>query len=575
MQKNKRMRIQHIFIVTIFSLPQFLLAQKYYKKKSTNAFNYTIDKQKKCSKYAIATAHPIASNIGAKIMQQGGNAFDAAIAVQLALAVVYPGAGNIGGGGFMVAQTSKGKQLALDYRETAPMAATKNMYLDSNGNANANLSQNGHKAVGVPGTIAGIFEMMPYAKLSFETLINPAIELAKKGFVITQNEANNLTNLHQNFIDNNTQKNSFTAKQVWQQGDTLVQPQLAATLQRIKLLKLKGFYEGETAQFIVDEMARGKGIITLDDLKNYTAKWRKPLQFFYKNYEIVTMPPPSSGGIILGQLLNMMDAKNLSSKVFQSKAAVQLMVEAERLAFADRATHLCDPDFYKVPVSTLLSTQYCIKRFANYDSTKPANSNDIKAGEIKESEETTHISIADELGNVVSITTTLNGSYGSKTVVGGAGFFLNNEMDDFSSKAGVANMYGAVGGIANAIAPKKRMLSSMTPTLVLKNKQPFLVVGSPGGTTIPTSVFQTIVNVIDFKLSALEAVNKPKFHHQWLPNEVFIEKNFDAEVAKQLQKMGYTITPRGNIGRVELIKITNKSKEVIADFRGDDSVAGE
>jgi gamma-glutamyltranspeptidase/glutathione hydrolase len=321
-------------------------------------------------------------------------------------------------------------------------------------------------------------------------------------------------------------------------------------------------------------MQRANGIISLNDLKNYKPVWRKPLSFNYKNYEIISMPPPSSGGVILCQLMKMIEHRNMASKRFQTTASVQLMVEAERRAFADRAKHLGDPDFYKIPLETLTNTDYIKDRMKDYDSTKASETKNIKAGDIKESEETTHISIADNAGNIISITTTLNGSYGSKTVVSVAGFLLNNEMDDFSIKAGVANMYGAVGGKANAIEPNKRMLSSMTPTLVLKNNKPFLVVGTPGGTTIPTSVYQTLVNILEFGMNANDAVDKPKFHHQWLPDEVFVEKEFNINVRKELTAMGYKVTERGAIGRVELIKIIGKQLETVADGRGDDCVAG-
>ena len=541
--------------------------------KQINHFNYSITKNEMYNNGAVACAHPLASMYGVQMMQDGGNAFDAAITTQLVLAVVYPGAGNIGGGGFMVAKT-KSKTMALDFRETAPQHSSEKMYLDENGNPNLLLSQKGALASGVPGTIAGIFEILPYSKLPFKTLIQPAITIAEKGFALTEREANSLNKFHEIFNQNNHHISAFQQKTNWKKGDTLIQLELANTLKRIRDFGKQGFYEGETADFIVAEMNKGNGIITKEDLKNYKAVWRKPLLTDYKGYEIIGMPPPSSGGIILAQLLKMVEQRNLSEKKYGTTESVQLMVETERRAYSDRAEHMGDPDFYKVPVTTLLSDKYLKNRMIDYDSTKASISKNISAGIIKESEETTHISIIDKEGNMISITTTLNDSYGSKTVVSGAGFLLNNEMDDFSMKPGVPNLYGAIGGKANAIAPNKRMLSSMTPTLVLKNNKPFLVVGTPGGTTIPTSVFQSIVNIIDFNLSAVDAVNLPKFHHQWLPDEVYLEKGFNINTVNQLSKMGYIIKFRDAIGRVELLKINKKKIEAVADKRGDDSVAG-
>lgn len=544
--------------------------------KQVNPYQYQTVKKANFSKAGVASAHPIASEIGAAIMKRGGNAFDAAIATQLALAVVYPQAGNIGGGGFLVAKTAKGKTIALDYREKAPAKASRNMYLDAAGNAQTQLSQNGHLAAGVPGTISGLFATLPYAKLPFTELIQPAIDVAEFGFAITKQEANNLNNHRKLFIENSSNAFPFVKQNGdWKEGDTLVQTDLANTLKRVRDVGAKGFYEGKTAELIEAEMLAGKGIITKTDLKNYQTAIRKPLNFSYKGLEIIGMPPPSSGGIILLQLMKMIEKKPLQQYGFQSTQAVQLMVEAERRAYADRAAHMGDPDFWKVPIKTLQSNYYINNRMSNYDSTKATPSSTINAGEIKEHEETTHISIIDQWGNAVSITTTLNGTYGSHTVVAGAGFILNNEMDDFSIKPGVPNMYGAIGGEANAIAANKRMLSSMTPTLVLKNKQPFIVVGTPGGTTIPTSVFQTLVNLLEFNQSAYDAIANPRFHHQWLPDEVFVEKGFPDATKEALQKMGYKITPRGPMGRVEVIKkINNNRFEIAADPRGDDSVAG-
>ena len=544
--------------------------------KIIDPYHYTSVKSQTFDHASVACAHPLASAIGAEMMKQGGNAFDAAVATQLALAVVYSNAGNIGGGGFLVARKSDGKSIALDYRETAPAKASRDMYLDKNGNAQTLLSQFGHQAIGVPGTIAGLFATATYGKLPFKTLIQPAIDLAEYGYTITEREAAALNSVRESLIKNSTAPSAFVKENKWKAGDTLIQKDLAETLKRIRDNGQKGFYEGKTAQLIVDEMKKGGGIISLEDLKNYQVKSRTALEFKYKGNTIIGMPPPSSGGLIVWQLMKMMEQRPLANYGFQTTKSVQLMVEAERRSYADRAEFMGDPDFWKVPVKTLTSDAYIKNRMSDYDSNKATPSKEIKAGVIKESEETTHISMIDQYGNMISITTTLNNSYGSRTVVAGAGFIMNDEMDDFSVKPGVANMYGALGGEANAIQPGKRMLSSMTPTLVLdKNRNPLIVAGTPGGTTIPTSVFQTLVNILDFGMNATDAVNKPKFHHQWMPDEVMLEKGFNEDVKKELQTMGYKISERGAIGRTEVIRIlANGKREVSADKRGDDSVSG-
>ncbi|MBN8835971.1 MAG: gamma-glutamyltransferase [Sphingobacteriia bacterium] len=560
-----------------FSL--LLLANAYAQSfvgagKIVDPFHYTIVKEGNFKNGSVASAHPLASLCGAEIMKQGGNAFDAAITTQLVLAVVYPGAGNIGGGGFLVGRKTNGQTIAIDYREEAPGKASRDMYLDKEGKAQTNLSQSGHLASGVPGTIAGLFATAAYGKLPFKTLIQPAIDIAEHGFVITEKEANSLNATRESFIKNSTQTSAFIKEGKWKAGDTLVQKDLAETLKRIRDNGQKGFYEGQTAQLIVEEMKRGNGIIGLEDLKSYKAKTRTALQFKYKGYEIIGMPPPSSGGIIVWQMMKMIEHRPIASYGYGSAKAVQLMVETERRAYADRAEHHGDPDYYKVPLKTLVSDAYIQNRMKDYDSTKASTSKDVVAGIIKEHDETTHLSVMDKEGNMVAVTTTLNGGYGCRTVVGGAGFLLNNEMDDFSVKPGVPNMYGAVGGEANAIQPGKRMLSSMTPTLVIKNNQPFIVCGTPGGTTIPTTVYQMLVDMLEFNMSAAEAVNAPRFHHQWLPDEVRFEKDFNNTTKKQLSAMGYKVVDGTYWGRAEAIKIVNKEKQVAADKRGDDSVAG-
>jgi gamma-glutamyltranspeptidase/glutathione hydrolase len=552
-----------------------LFAQQMAQDNNT-PWSYHIQKKIDVSHGAVVSAHPLASSAGVSVLRQGGNAFDAAIATQFALAVVYPGAGNIGGGGFMVAHQATGRNIAIDFRERAPAAATRDMYLDPAGNPLTNLSQNGHLAAGVPGTIAGIFAELKYARLPLARLIQPAIDLAEKGFVITEAEARGLNGTKAFFTKYNTILPVFVKQESWKAGDTLVQKDLAATLRRIRDQGAKGFYEGETARLILEEMKRGKGIISAADLKDYTAKEREPTTFPYKSYTIVTMPLPSSGGVILQQMLKMVEDQPLNSYGFESVKAAHWMTEAERIAYADRAKFLGDRDYYSVPVKTLTSDAYIKKRIALIDPDKAGNSVDIQAGVISPaSEETTHLDVIDREGNAVSITTTLNGGYGSRVVVGGAGFLLNNEMDDFSVKPGVPNMYGAVGAEANAIAPGKRMLSSMTPTLVLDKGKVYLVVGTPGGTTITTSVFQTLVDIIDFGMSTEDAVDKPKFHHQWLPDEINVEKGFPDSTREGLIKMGYKITQRGSIGRTEVIRVLpDHTIEAVGDIRGDDTAAG-
>ena len=485
-----------------FSIGFLILLCTYSTAQKLDAYTYNIQKNVTCSKGAVVSAHPLASMVGVNILKQGGNAFDAAIATQLALAVVYPGAGNIGGGGFMLAHLQNGKNISLDYREKASAKASRDMYLDKDGNPLLHLSQDGHLASGVPGTIAGLFAGMKYAKLPFKKLIQPAIDLAEKGFAITASQASSFNHTKKDFLQLNTSAVAFVHENEWKAGDILIQEELANTLKRIRDKGQKGFYEGETARLIVAEMQKGNGIISLEDLKNYEVKERVAVDFPYKGYQILTMPLPSSGGIILQQMMKMIEDKNIAAMKFETAASVQLMTEVERRAFADRAEFLGDPDFVKVPVKTLVSAGYLKERMKDYQPGKAGNSKTTLAGNIAESEETTHFSVLDVYGNAVAVTTTLNGSYGSRTVVTGAGFLLNNEMDDFSVKPGVPNMYGAVGNDKNAIAPGKRMLSSMTPTIVLKNGSPYLVVGTPGGTTIPTSVFQTLVNMLEFNMSA-------------------------------------------------------------------------
>jgi len=555
-------------------LPLVFILQAFSVRAQLDPFNYTVNKSVKVRNAALVSVHPLASDAGLQILKKGGNAIDAAIATQLALAVVYPGAGNIGGGGFLVARLNDGRTLAIDYREKAPNAAHRDMYLDSAGNVVKDLSVKGHRAAGVPGTIAGLFKSHQYGKLHFRVLIEPAIRLAR-GFVITENEARGLNISQDAFTSYNTRPTAFLKPGGWKAGDTLVQEELARTLERIRDQGMQGFYGGETAQYIVEEMQRGGGLISLEDLAGYEAVEREAVIFPYKKYQVVTMPLPSSAGIVLQQMLKMTENRNIRKLGFHSPAAVQLMVEVERRAYSDRATYLGDMDYVKVPVEQLVDRNYLESRMKDFVPGKAGNSDLTVAGNFfSGSEETTHLSVIDSEGNAVAVTTTLNGGYGCYTVVGGAGFLLNNEMDDFSVKPGVPNMYGALGTEANAIAPGKRMLSSMTPTILLKKGKPYIVVGTPGGTTITTSVYQSIVNLIDFKLSARDAVNKPKFHHQWKPDLIFVEHDFPVDLALSLEAMGYTLRKRGSIGHTELIVKKGRRIEAVGDKRGDDTALG-
>jgi gamma-glutamyltranspeptidase / glutathione hydrolase len=557
-----------IFVCFIFACKTQRLTQ--------DPFHYSSTKQITATHGAVACAHPLASKAGVDAMRKGGNAFDAAIATQLTLAVVYPGAGNLGGGGFMIARLQSGELISLDYRETAPASADKNMYLDSAGNIIQGKSIRSPTASGVPGSVAGIIETLKYAKLTLKELIDPAIDFAENGFAITSGEAATLNNLRTEFEKYNSGRTAFQKNIPWKAGDTLIQKDLAKTLRRIRDEGAKGFYEGETARLIAEEVKRGKGYITESDLKSYKVKWRNPHTFDYKGYEIVTMDLPSSGGILLHQMMKMIEQKNLTASPYLSPQAVQLMVEVERRAYADRSKYLGDADFIKVPSEILTSDNYLKQRMKDYTPGVAGKSSQVKPGKIKnESEETTHISIIDKDGNAVAVTTTLNDSYGSKTVVQGAGFLLNNEMDDFSVKPGAPNLYGAIGGEANAIQPNKRMLSSMSPTIVLKNGKPVIVAGTPGGTTIPTSVFQMLLYILDYNVTTADAVNLPKFHHQWLPDRIDVERNFPDSTITALDKMGYSIVKRDQIGRSEVIKVLDNGKfEAVADSRGDDGAAG-
>jgi gamma-glutamyltranspeptidase/glutathione hydrolase len=573
---KQKFQVFCLLVIALFQLSNSGNAQQFFKQHpQINPYQYTVVKEQAFQKAAVTSAHPIASMVGAAIMKDGGNAFDAAIAIQFTLAVVFPGAGNIGGGGFLLSRNKDGVLMGIDYREAAPSKASRDMYLDENGNPIEGMSRSGASASGVPGSVAGMFSAHPYAKLPMKTLLQPAYELAANGYVITEREARGLNGERKNFIKNSAQASAFTRKENWKAGDTLYQPELAATILRIQQKGKAGFYEGETAAMIVEEMKNSKGLISLEDLKKYTPQFRKPIEFDYRGHHIISFAPPSSGGILIAQMMQMIAPYPLTVMGVNSFESVSLMVEAQRRAYADRAEHMGDPDFWKVPTKTLTSNAYAQDRMKDYQPGVAGNSKMILAGVAKESEETTHFSVIDEAGNMVSVTTTLNDTYGNKTIVGGAGFLLNNEMDDFSIKPGVPNMYGALGGEANAIQPGKRMLSSMTPTLVTKNNQPYITIGTPGGTTIPNQVYEGLVNVIDHKMSLKAAIDAPRFHHQHIPDNVSVEADFPEQTINALKEKGYTIVKRGAFGRMDGVMILPNGNRVAAgDKRGDDSVAG-
>lgn len=526
----------------------------------------------------VVAPHALAADVGVAILKKGGNAVDAAIAVQFAIAVVYPRAGNIGGGGFMVVRLKNGETAALDYREKAPALANRDMYLDSLKNVIPSLSTDGHLACGVPGTVAGLFAAhAKYGKLPMRKLIEPAIKLAKKGYRISESEAARLNSFQEAFKKQNELPNPFI-KAGWKAGDLLVQKELAHTLTLIRDQGVAGFYEGENAEDIVAEMKEGNGIITKEDLKNYDAKWRSPLIGNYKNYKVISMPPSSSGGVALLQMLKMVEPYPLEKWGFHSKEAIHLMAEAARRAYADRTEHLGDSDFYKVPMDSLLNENYLKSRMSDFSLEKTTPSASIFAGNFKlrkETFETTHTSVVDAEGNAVSLTTTLNGNFGNKVWVTNAGFFLNNEMDDFSVKPGVPNQFGLIGAEANAIQPGKRMLSSMTPTIVEKEGKLFMVLGTPGGSTIITTVFQVFLNVAAFNMNLEEAVTAKRFHHQWLPDEILIEKNtLDPATRQSLEKMGHKFREVERIAQIKaILKLPNGKWQGVADFREPDATA--
>ncbi|MBT3206982.1 MAG: gamma-glutamyltransferase [Bacteroidetes bacterium] len=526
----------------------------------------------------VVSAHLEASKIGVEILKQGGSAIDAAIAVEFALAVCYPAAGNIGGGGFMLIRQSDGNVSTLDYREKAPQLAQRDMYLDSIGEIIPYKSLYSSQAVGVPGTVDGMIKAHEkFGTLDFSELIQPAINLAKNGFRITAKQAESFNYIQELLEKYNTYKTTFQKDTAWKENDVLVQKYLAKTLELIRDKGREGFYAGATADKIVSEMQKSDGLISHNDLKNYSSVWRKPIMTDYKAYKTFSMAPPSSGGIALSQLLGMVENFDVSKMGFHSAESIHLFTEAERRVYADRAEFLGDPDFTFVPAEGLLQKQYIEYRMQDFDPKKASESININHGQaFSESEETTHYSIVDKWRNAVSATTTLNRSYGSKIIVEGAGFFLNNEMDDFSAKPGIPNSYGLVGGEANSIEANKRMLSSMTPTILEKDNELFMVLGSPGGSTIITSVFQTIMNVAEFEMTMQEAVSAKRFHHQWLPDVIYFEEGaIDSSRIFHLEKMQHKLQKRLPIGRVDAILVLpDNNLEGGADPRGDDVAVG-
>jgi len=559
-------------LITYFCIV-LLLIQCKTEKKSTPEVGLIADKA------IVVSAREEASKIGVEILKKGGNAFDSMAATQLALAVAYPFAGNLGGGGFMVYRKNDGQIGALDFREKAPIAASRDMYLDKNGNVIDGKSTLGIMAVGVPGSVAGVFAThKKFGSLPLEDIIKPVIALAKKGVIVTKKQANSIKKYQPLFLEAN--KDSILFSKEWKENDIIKYPALASTLERILKNGYDEFYKGETAKRLVDFIQENGGIITMEDLAKYEAKWRKPITFNYDDLKIISMSPPSSGGICLAQIMNGIESYDLSKFGHNKTKYIQVVTESERRAYADRSHFLGDSDFVNVPVDSLISKTYTKHRMDNFSFDKPTKSSDLTHGNIEliESDETTHYSIVDTYGNAVAVTTTLNGAFGSKVYCEDLGFFLNNEMDDFSSKPGTPNMFGLIGAKANEIAPQKRMLSSMTPTIVEKDGKLWMVVGTPGGSTIITSVLQTILNVHEFDFGMQEAINQPRFHHQWLPDDIKMEPNgFDKNAIKNLEKIGYKVDESSSkiIGKVEgILVLPNGKLEGGADHRGDDTAVG-
>ena len=536
-------------------------------------FNHTIFseffKPQKTKNCMVVTANELATKVGVQILKEGGNAIDAGVAVGFALAVTYPYAGNLGGGGFMVLHLNNGKNTTIDFREKAPLSANKNMFLDDKGNYIPELSQSGVTSVGVPGSVAGlIYALEKYGTMPLTKVIQPAIDLAKNGFILDEFTVKSFKRALPKFSKYNSSKKIFSKNgKPFEEGDLFIQKDLAKTLEQIKTKGTDGFYKGKVAELLVKQIKEGNGYISLEDLEKYKPVEREPIYGTYRGYKIVSMPPPSSGGIALVELLNILENFSFGENEWGSSKYMNKLVEAMKYVYADRTYKLGDEDFYPVPKQELISKKYAkaiFNKLTKYATPSKEILNKISGIE-KESTETTHYSIYDSYGNALSVTTTINSAYGSKIVVEGAGFLLNNEMDDFSAKPGEPNQFGLLGSKANSIAPEKRMLSSMTPTIVLENEKPYLIVGSPGGSTIITTVLQVILNVIDFKMNLQEAVNAPRFHHQWFPDKIYLEKfSVTEDVAENLKKMGYSLANRNKtfriFGSVQAIMIDNQNK---------------
>lgn len=527
---------------------------------------------------AVVSARIEASEAGKTVMMQGGNAYDAMVAISFALTVVYPVAGNITGGGFFVYRNAEGETGTLDYREMAPLEATKDLYLDEDGNVIPKLSTVGGLAVGIPGAVAGILEVhRKMGSLPLNQLLAPAIKLAEEGYIVSEKQAKSFKRYRDLFIEVNGEDTFFA--QEYKTGDRIINLPLGNTLKAIAAKGEAGFYQGWVAEAMVNKTQATGGILSLDGLKAYTPKWRDPVKFDYKDLKVISMAPPSSGGICLGQMMQMIAPYDLKKMGHNTAESMHLMIEAERRSYADRSHFLGDPDYVSVPQAHLIDKSYISDRMLSYSPDKSTPSSEVAHGDIiiVESDETTHFSIVDKDGNAVSVTTTLNGAYGSKVYVDEIGVFMNNEMDDFSSKPGVPNMFGLTGSEANSIVPKKRMLSSMTPTIVEKENQLYMVVGTPGGSTIITSVFQTILNVYEHGMDMQAAVDAPRFHHQWLPDLVVLEPNkFEDSVINDLKDKGHNLEAKYSriIGKVDAILVDeNGMISVGADPRGDDAAA--
>lgn len=572
-----------IFLLTIL----LFISCKQESKKVTEEIKTTLTNVKKevvkesiiMDSAMVVSARKEASKIGIQILRKGGNAFDAMVATELALAVSFPVAGNLAGGGFMVYRTQYGEIGALDYREKAPIAASRDMYLDENGDFISDKSTIGSLAVGVPGTVAGVFAVHEkLGSLPIEEIMAPVIALASNGYVVTEKQARRIAYFKKAFLSTNKEESIYTKE--YKTGDTIRNIALANTLTRISENGRAEFYKGETGKTMVEFLQSKDGIITMEDLNAYEAEWREPIVFNYKNLKVISMSPPSSGGICLAQILKFIEPYPIKDYGHNSIKTIQLITEAERRAYADRSYYLGDPDFVEIPVEELISTEYLDGRMDNFSFDKATPSDSLSYGMIPgyESPETTHYSIVDQFGNAIAVTTTINGAYGSKLYSNELGFFFNNEMDDFSAKPGEPNMFGLIGGEANSIEPQKRMLSSMTPTLVEKDGEFWMSVGTPGGSTIITSVLQTILNVYEFDMDMQQAVDAPRFHHQWKPDVIKFEPNsFPKDSLNFLKEIGYHVEEKKSLilGKVDGIRILpNGQLEGGADKRGDDTAVG-